>query len=148
MEEKVYKSNKISLELLKQLKDAEVEIETLKQYMADKDGNGPLYLPVRGDPIDKMLAIHLSSHPKPMKLVQFERISEGTYNFGSKKVNLKIENDQLKVRVGGGFSTMDEFLDLNQKLEEERYHLENKGNESFRQQRGRQKSPNSRVSPV
>ena len=30
MEEKVYKSNKISLELLKQLKDAEVEIETLK----------------------------------------------------------------------------------------------------------------------
>lgn len=29
MEEKVYKSNKISLELLKQLKDAENEIETL-----------------------------------------------------------------------------------------------------------------------
>ena len=29
MEEKVYKSNKISLELLKQLKDAEVEIATL-----------------------------------------------------------------------------------------------------------------------
>ena len=32
MEEKVYKSNKISLELLRQLKDAEVEIEALKQY--------------------------------------------------------------------------------------------------------------------
>ena len=29
MEEKVYKSNKISLEVLKQLKDAEVEIATL-----------------------------------------------------------------------------------------------------------------------
>ena len=29
MEEKVYKSNKISLELLKQLKDAEIEIGTL-----------------------------------------------------------------------------------------------------------------------
>ena len=29
MEEKVYKSNKISLELLKQLKDAEVEISSL-----------------------------------------------------------------------------------------------------------------------
>ena len=29
MEEKVYKSNKISLELLKQLKDAELEISTL-----------------------------------------------------------------------------------------------------------------------
>ena len=30
MEEKIYKSNKISLELLKQLKDAEVEIDCLK----------------------------------------------------------------------------------------------------------------------
>jgi hypothetical protein len=29
MEEKIYKSNKISLELLKQLKDAELEINTL-----------------------------------------------------------------------------------------------------------------------
>lgn len=30
MEEKVYKSNKISLELLKQLKDSEIEIDCLK----------------------------------------------------------------------------------------------------------------------
>ena len=30
LEEKVYKANKTSLELLKQLKDAEMEIETLK----------------------------------------------------------------------------------------------------------------------
>ena len=35
MEEKVYKSNKISLELLKQLKDAEIEIGTLQQYIVD-----------------------------------------------------------------------------------------------------------------
>ena len=35
MEEKVYKSNKISLEVLKQLKDAEVEIASLQQYIVD-----------------------------------------------------------------------------------------------------------------
>ena len=35
MEEKVYKSNKISLELLKQLKDAEIEIQSLQQYIVD-----------------------------------------------------------------------------------------------------------------
>jgi hypothetical protein len=35
MEEKVYKSNKISLELLKQLKDAELEISALQQYIVD-----------------------------------------------------------------------------------------------------------------
>ena len=35
LEEKVYKANKTSLELLRQLKDAEVEIDTLKQYIVD-----------------------------------------------------------------------------------------------------------------
>ena len=35
LEEKVYKSQVTSLELLKQLKDAEIEIETLKQYIID-----------------------------------------------------------------------------------------------------------------
>jgi peptidoglycan hydrolase CwlO-like protein len=35
LEEKVYKANKTSLELLRQLKDAEVEIETLKNYIID-----------------------------------------------------------------------------------------------------------------
>ena len=35
LEEKVYKANKTSLELLKQLKEAEIEMETLKQYIVD-----------------------------------------------------------------------------------------------------------------
>ncbi len=35
MEDKVYKANKTSLELLRQLKDAEVEIETLKNYIIE-----------------------------------------------------------------------------------------------------------------
>ena len=49
MEEKVYKSNKISLELLKQLKDAEVEIETLKQYVVDIKQRNELYVPYKND---------------------------------------------------------------------------------------------------
>lgn len=52
MEEKVYKSNKISLELLKQLKDAEVEIETLKQYVVDLKQRVSTYIPVKNDKID------------------------------------------------------------------------------------------------
>lgn len=35
MEEKVYKSNKISLEILKELKEAELEIQALQQYIID-----------------------------------------------------------------------------------------------------------------
>ena len=52
MEEKVYKSNKISLELLKQLKDAEVEIETLKQYIVDLKQRISIYIPMKFDKID------------------------------------------------------------------------------------------------
>ena len=47
MEEKVYKSNKISLELLKQLKDAEMEIATLQQYIIDLKQNIAVYIPVK-----------------------------------------------------------------------------------------------------
>ena len=49
LEEKVYKANKTSLELLKQLKDAEVEIETLKQYIIDLKQRIAVYIPVKDD---------------------------------------------------------------------------------------------------
>ena len=49
MEEKVYKSNKISLELLKQLKDSEIEIDCLKQYIVDLKSRIAIYLPAKDD---------------------------------------------------------------------------------------------------
>jgi chromosome segregation ATPase len=49
LEEKVYKANKTSLELLKQLKDAELEIETLKQYIVDLKQRIAVYIPVKDD---------------------------------------------------------------------------------------------------
>ena len=63
MEEKVYKSNKISLELLKQLKDAEVEIETLKQYIVDLKQRISVYIPVKNDKIDQRLALFINNYP-------------------------------------------------------------------------------------
>ena len=35
LEDKIYKANKTSLELLKQLKEAEVDLETLKSYIIE-----------------------------------------------------------------------------------------------------------------
>lgn len=49
LEEKVYKANKTSLELLKQLKEAEVEIEGLKQYIIDLKQRIAVYIPVKED---------------------------------------------------------------------------------------------------
>jgi hypothetical protein len=41
----------------------------------------------------------------------FLRVEPGVYTFGSRKVNLRLELSKLKVRVGGGYISIDEFLD-------------------------------------
>lgn len=112
MEEKVYKSNKISLELLKQLKDAEREISMLQQYIVDLKSRIAVYIPVKNDDIDKQLAEFINNFPDRSKLkVMFMRESEGVYMFGSKKICVKVEHNNIKIRVGGGYLSIDEFLD-------------------------------------
>jgi hypothetical protein len=41
----------------------------------------------------------------------FMRESEGVYQFGSKRVYVKIDKERINVRVGGGYLSIDEFLD-------------------------------------
>lgn len=112
LEEKVYKANKTSLELLKQLKDAEVEIDTLKQYIVDLKQRIAVYIPVKEDNVDRKLAEFINNYPERAKLkIMFMRESEGVYQFGTKRVAVKVEKDNIKIRVGGGYLSLDEFLD-------------------------------------
>jgi hypothetical protein len=112
LEEKVYKANKTSLELLRQLKDAEVEIETLKNYIIDLKQRIAVYIPVKGDPIDQKLAEFINNYPERQKLkIMFMRESEGVYQFGTKRVAVRVEKDKINIRVGGGYLSIDEFLD-------------------------------------
>ena len=39
------------------------------------------------------------------------RESEGVYTFGSKKVWVKVDKERINIKVGGGFLSIDEFLD-------------------------------------
>jgi hypothetical protein len=39
------------------------------------------------------------------------RESEGVYQFGTKKVGLRVDGSKINVRVGGGYLSIDEFLD-------------------------------------
>ena len=112
LEEKVYKANKTSLALLQQLKEAEVEIETLKQYIIDLKQRIAVYIPVRDDQVDKKLAEFINNYPERSKLkIMFMRETEGVYQFGTKRVAVKVEKDNIKIRVGGGYLSIDEFLD-------------------------------------
>ena len=41
----------------------------------------------------------------------FLRESEGVYRFGTKRVAIKCENNNIKIRVGGGYLSIEEFID-------------------------------------
>jgi len=43
--------------------------------------------------------------------MQFVREQEGIYKYGKKRVFMKIEGEQIIIRVGGGFLTIEEFID-------------------------------------
>lgn len=112
LEDKVYKANKTSLDLLTNLRDVELEVETLKAYIIDLKSRIAVYIPVKNDETDKKLAEYINNYPDRQKLkIMFMRESEGVYEFGSKRVMVKVEKDKIRVRVGGGFLSIDEFLD-------------------------------------
>ena len=43
--------------------------------------------------------------------MNFVRESEGIYKYGKKRVFMKIEKDHIILRVGGGYLTIDEFVE-------------------------------------
>lgn len=80
LEEKIYKANKTSLELLRQLREAEAEIDALRQYIIDLRSRIAVYIPVKEDIIDRKLAEYINNYPERNKLkIMFMRESEGIY---------------------------------------------------------------------
>jgi hypothetical protein len=87
------------------------EDERKKQEEEDKKNKPKAknrYLPVRGDKVDEKIAEFMNDFELDIPL---ERISEGQYMFGQRKIFAKIMNEKLVIRVGGGFMLMSEFLD-------------------------------------
>ena len=101
-----------SLGLLQKLKEAESEIEALKAYILEMKAKVAIYIPVNDDLVDKKLADYINNYPDRTRLkVMFLRESEGVYEFGSRKIAIKVEKDGIKIRVGGGYLSIDEFID-------------------------------------
>ena len=83
LEDKIYKSNKISLDLLTNLRDREMEVETLKAYIIDLKARIAVYIPVKDCAVDKKLAEYINNYPDRQKLkIMFMRESAGVYEFG------------------------------------------------------------------
>ena len=67
---------------------------------------------MKGCDVDKKLAEYINNYPDRQKLkIMFMRESAGVYEFGSSRVHVKVERGKILIKVGGGFMSIDEFLD-------------------------------------
>ena len=74
------------------------------------------------DKVDLHLADYINQYPERDRIkVLFLRESEGVYQFGQKRVYVKIEKgNTIKVRVGGGYMHIDDFIEAYTPLEVEK----------------------------
>lgn len=85
----------------------------MKQYVVDLKSRIAVYIPVRDDVVDKKLAEYINNYPERSKLkIMFMRESEGVYQFGNKRVCVRVDKDKINIRVGGGYLSIDEFIDI------------------------------------
>lgn len=66
------------------------------------------YTPVKGDPIDELLAKALNA--TKFSEIPITRLGKGKYRFGEKEFRAKIVNNKLIIQVGGGYMSADEYI--------------------------------------
>ena len=93
------------------LEEALNEMDRLKELY--KNAANLIYHAAKGDDIDLKLGQFLNTFPEREKMrIMFLRESEGVYQFGQKRVYIKIEKgDTILVRVGGGYMQIKEFME-------------------------------------
>jgi hypothetical protein len=121
MEEQFYEMETTQLDLLNQLKDMEFsndqlehKIELLIKANKELEKGQAVYIGHKEDKIDKAVAKYVNKKfPEKGEIgIMFLRESEGVYQFGQRRVHVKVERgDQVLVRVGGGFMHIDEFVE-------------------------------------
>ena len=96
LEQRTLEANKTSLDLLKRIRNLEVEGETLKSYIIDLKARVAVYVPVKNDATDAKIAEYINNFPDRNKLkVLFMRESEGVYEFGTKRINVRVEKNKI-----------------------------------------------------
>ena len=94
------------------MRDLTAEVETLKVYILDLKQKIAFYVPIKDDAVDCKLAEFCNNYPDRVKLkIMFVRESAGIYEFGTKRIEVRVAQNKIMIRVGGGYIGIDEFLD-------------------------------------
>lgn len=87
-------------------------VKSIKPVLPPKKLNW--YRPIKGDLIDELIAKHFNALSRPMPI---KRLGDGFYIFGSRKIYVKLLAGRLVVRVGGGFMSINEFMEQYAEME-------------------------------
>ena len=96
-----------------QLRMAQSKIVELVDLNRKLEKHQVIYIARKYDRIDENLSRFINRYPERDRMkIMFLRESEGVYQFGSKRVYIKIEQgNQLYVRVGGGYMMIKDFIE-------------------------------------
>ena len=100
--------------------EREEQLLSLENIIDELRKDREIYKPIKDDPIDIALSDYVNTRPAGVK-VQFDREDHGIYNFGTKKIFVKLEQGKLLIRVGGGYMQVEDFVKLYSPVELERF---------------------------
>lgn len=114
-------------QLEEMLRDRDNVIEEFERQLVEKPIELPkpreikkiYYRPIKGDLVDELIAKYINDMQVPLPV---KRLGDGNYLFGTKKIYAKIMNGKLVIRVGGGFMSIEEFLEAYADFEIQKVH--------------------------
>jgi len=91
---------------------SETKVKELMDLLEQSRAQFNIYIPKKEDNIDCSLAKVINNYPEKDKMkILFLRESEGVYQFGQRRVGIKVEKgDTPLVRVGGGYMDVENFI--------------------------------------
>ena len=105
--------------------EREEQLMSLENIIDELRKDREIYKPIKDDPIDIALSDYVNTRPAGLR-VQFDREDHGIYNFGTKKIFVKLEQGRLLIRVGGGYMQVEDFVKLYSPVELERFSIQKK----------------------
>jgi hypothetical protein len=88
------------------------KIKELNDLVSKMEYTQCIYIAHKTCKIDNALSNFVNGYPERKKMsIMFLRESEGVYQFGQKRIYIKIEKgEKILVRVGGGYMGIEEFI--------------------------------------
>jgi chromosome segregation ATPase len=122
LSEQTFTSHRSVLALKDQLQAKEQEATSLQQQLQALQSKRVTYVPADLDHIDQVLGAYINSREAEL-LVPFIRDGPGRYRYGQRQVEVSVKDDKLKVRVGGGWSFIEDFIETYESIEVEKLSL-------------------------